>query len=204
MANCQGLPYTHKSQHMVHRNRPVNRSLASLCYKLLLEGCLCILCKQISLGIRGQYRIWFGLISFFCLITSTPYVAYSAPTVPDVDLRIIAQIETGGHSNPSHAKGDDGMSLGRLQVSRGMLRDFNAINQTHIKDSALFNEATNAHVAIWFLTTRIPQVLESKRIPVSKDSIILAYNGGFHRTPSKKARNYLKKYKRLENATYKS
>lgn len=117
-----------------------------------------------------------------------------------IDLSAISIIES--NSNPS-AIGDSGNSYGAFQIHRkGILADFNKINETNLSQKSLLKLDTSAHVAIWAFEERLPQLIRVvAKKPVTQRNLIIAWNCGIscldRKTLPKTTVAYLKKYQAI-------
>lgn len=120
----------------------------------------------------------------------------------EVSLDALAMIESS--NNPRAINRDEG-SYGLFQISPIALRDFNErVGVRHtVKD--LLVETTNAHIAIWMLEVRIPELLRYYKKPVNTRSILISYNCGItcldRKELPKTTKDYLTKYRRLTGET---
>jgi len=116
----------------------------------------------------------------------------------EMNLEAISMIESS--NNPKAVNRDEG-SYGLFQISPIALRDFN--EQVGVKHTVkdLMREETNAHIAIWMLQERLPQMLRYYKKDVSTRNLIIAWNCGITCLDRKKlpktTLNYLSKYRRL-------
>ena len=123
--------------------------------------------------------------------------AYSNPEI--IDLNAISLIESS--NNPRAVNAKNGGSYGIFQISPIALKDFNEeVGSKHtIKD--LFREETNAHIAIWLLEVRIPQLLVAANKPVTTKNLIIGWNCGIscldRKELPKTTKDYLAKYRRI-------
>lgn len=116
----------------------------------------------------------------------------------EMNLDALAMIESS--NNPKAVNRDEG-SYGLFQISPIALRDFN--QQVGVKHTVkdLMRETTNAHIAIWLLEVRIPELLKHYKKPITTRSVLISFNCGVGCLDRKKlpktTRDYLAKYRRL-------
>lgn len=92
-----------------------------------------------------------------------------------IDMHKIMMIESSG--NPlAHNKRDD--SRGLYQITPACLADFNAWHKKKYSMDDMWDPVINREVAEWYLTQRIPAMLEHYEKPVTVESVIFAYNAG--------------------------
>ena len=109
----------------------------------------------------------------------------------------IIRIESSGRS---HVISQDGFSsIGLMQVSPCVLKEYNQYKKTNYTTKDLFNKEINVKIGTWYLTKRIPQMLRHYKTPVTTDNIIIAYNAGIKNAVSGRVpritKAYLKKYR---------
>lgn len=138
-----------------------------------------------------------GILAGFVLGLSDQLFA-QLPDYTTLNLDILAQIESG--NRPGAVNKDEG-SFGLFQISPIALKDFNQQVGSSLTMKDMLREEKNAHVAIWLLEVRIPQLLEHAKKPVTKRNLIIGYNCGVscldRPTLPKTTQNYLIKYRRL-------
>ena len=116
----------------------------------------------------------------------------------NVHLPTIAIIESGG--NP-RAIGDGGRALGRFQLHKGVVEDYNRRHNTRISHKMAYDSEVSRRVADWYLNREIPRLLRHFRLPDTVQNRLWAYNAGIKsvlkgRMPSV-TKMYLKKYFRI-------
>ncbi len=115
-----------------------------------------------------------------------------------LSVALIIMIESGG--NPM---AQNGLAKGLMQITPVVLADYNSFHIKKVKDVELFNERINREIGTWYLTKRIPQLLEHYKHPQTIKNILIAYNAGIKyvgRSDDKlprEARNYITKYEML-------
>lgn len=148
--------------------------------------------------IQSYCKTLAGAMLFAVLLTVRQHDC-QAQSIPEVNLSIIAQIESSGRAS---AVGDGGKSLGKFQLSSAVFSDYNKANKTRLNArSCALDALCSEAVADWYLHTRIPQMLSAYKVPVTVSNILVAYNAGIKsaklgRIPPV-TKNYLIKYKRL-------
>jgi len=138
---------------------------------------------------RGDYISLKLATCFFFIV----FCFYSCvPAFPQsVDISIIESIESNGNDSAVSDRG----AYGAFQITKIALADFNRQNKTNIKFSQLRDKELSAHIAIWLLEVRAPQLLKEK------DSIrnrLISYNCGAScvgKKLPKETRNYINHYK---------
>jgi soluble lytic murein transglycosylase-like protein len=104
-------------------------------------------------------------------------VSFAGVARAEIDMNIIAQIESSGNPNAVSFRGAK-YGRGIYQVSEICLKEYNSFNRTDIKPDKLFNPETCYMVAYWYLHKRIPQMLRHYQKPVTLDNILISYNAG--------------------------
>lgn len=139
---------------------------------------------------RG-FRVFVGLV----ILCSQCIAVYAGA---EVSLDALAMIESS--NNPRAINRDEG-SFGLFQISPIALKDFNEQVGSKLTMKDMMREEKNAHVAIWLLEVRIPELLEHFKKPQSLRNKIVAYNCGIgcldRKELPKTTRDYLAKYRRL-------
>ena len=115
-----------------------------------------------------------------------------------IDLSIIAKIES---TNNVLAYNKTSGAVGLYQITSIVLKDYNIINKTNYTKQDLFNPSINKNIALWYINKRIPQILKSKNIPLTKENILIAYNCGHScigKPLKKETSQYILKYSQYE------
>jgi soluble lytic murein transglycosylase-like protein len=127
--------------------------------------------------------------------------AFTGMARADIDMSIIAKIESSGNPNAVSFRGEK-YGRGLYQISEAVLKEYNSFNRTDIKPDELFNPETCYKVAYWYLHKRIPQMLRYYQKPVTLNNILISYNAGILYTIKEKiptqTNQYIKKYKSLK------
>lgn len=122
--------------------------------------------------------------------------AYSNPEI--IDLNAISLIESS--NNPRAINKDEG-SFGLFQISPVALKEFNQRVGANLTMKDMLREEKNAHVAIWLLEVRIPELLAFYKKPQTLKNTIVAYNCGIscldRKELPKTTKEYLAKYRRI-------
>ena len=156
--------------------------------------------KRILAAIRrairyGRVAIFFAL--FLAVITSSRGRVAHAEIAPQIDLHAIAMIESSGNPKAVGLSGDSGL----FQITPVLLKEYNALTHSSVRQDALFNPGVSRKIADWYLHKRIPQRLRHFKKPVTVRNIIIAWNAGIKcvkkggRIPRITAQ-FLKKYER--------
>ena len=88
---------------------------------------------------------------------------------------------------------------GLMQITPVVLSDYNKRNHANLSHSQLFSESINKHVGTWYLTVRIPELLQAKHKPVTLENVLICWCQGIKHVskPSKQAKAYIKRYAEL-------
>ncbi|MBX4189749.1 transglycosylase SLT domain-containing protein [Candidatus Parcubacteria bacterium] len=138
-----------------------------------------------------------GLVSLFTLPDITySQVTANCPNSCAISLPVIASLES---SNRPRVIGDGGRALGLFQLHSGVVSDFNSAHKTSYQHQDALNREIAQKIAHWYLETRIPQILKSKKLPVSTENVLTCWNAGCGRVknPPLLTQEYIKKYKKL-------
>lgn len=96
------------------------------------------------------------------------------PTTYAIDYIQVKIIE-GNKSNSVSVAG----AVGNMQIMPVSLDDWNEQNSNQqYSMSDMTNEAKNIKVGKWMLEKRIPEILNSKKVPLTINHILIAYNWG--------------------------
>lgn len=122
--------------------------------------------------------------------------AYSNPEI--IDLNAISFIESS--NNPRAINKDEG-SFGLFQISPVALKEFNQRVGANLTMKDMLREEKNAHVAIWLLEVRIPELLAFYKKPLTVKNQIISFNCGIscldRKELPKTTKDYLAKYRRI-------
>jgi len=113
-----------------------------------------------------------------------------------VDLSIIEKIESN-----KNALADNGKARGCFQITAICLKDYNNFHKIKYTEKDLFNKTINEKIAFWYINIRIPQILKSKGLPISRENVLISYNCGHScigKTLPGETRQYLLKYNQYE------
>ena len=128
-----------------------------------------------------------------------------------INLEIIKKIESDGDPRAYNTRSQ---ASGLYQITPIVLRDFKEFvpflnwkpaamqKLTTLTVDDLFDPNINKLIAEWYLTIRIPQMLEHYKKPVTNRNILISYNAGIAYVVNDKPLpletvNYLKKYQAL-------
>ena len=133
------------------------------------------------------------------VITSLVCIADTAYSNPDIiDLNAISFIESS--NNPRAINKDEG-SFGLFQISPVALKEFNQRVGANLTMKDMLREEKNAHVAIWLLEVRIPELLAFYKKPLTVKNQIISFNCGIscldRKELPKTTKDYLAKYRRI-------
>ena len=133
------------------------------------------------------------------VITGLVCIADTAYSNPDIiDLNAISLIERS--NNPRAINKDEG-SFGLFQISPVALKECNQRVGANLTMKDMLREEKNAHVAIWLLEVRIPELLQHYKKPQTLKNTIVAYNCGIscldRKELPKTTKEYLAKYRRI-------
>jgi len=117
--------------------------------------------------------------------------------MPDIDFEKIMMIESSGNPKAYNKKSQ---ARGLYQITPIVLREWNQYHpRMKFKDNDLFNKQVNTHIAKWYLTERIPQMLKAYKLPLTIENILISYNAGISKTIKgkipKETQEYINKYK---------
>lgn len=92
-----------------------------------------------------------------------------------IDHLQVAVIESNNKSKAVSVKG----AFGNMQLMNVTIEDWNKMhpNEKYSLKQAL-NENVNVKIGKWMLEKRIPQILESKEVPLTINHILISYNWG--------------------------
>lgn len=124
----------------------------------------------------------------------------SCAQAQDVDMKIIAQIESSG--NPM-AYNKTSQARGLYQITPICLADYNQIHNVLIMEKSLFGLKTSYKVANWYMNTRIPQLLKHYKKADTLSNRLIAYNCGIScvdKPLPKETQGYINKYKKLSSS----
>ncbi len=105
-----------------------------------------------------------------------PFVIAVKPVSTDIDLSIIAVIESGGNKR-AHVRGADSRGLYQLRIDawtdsiKGLNKKYDFYNWKHV-------DRYSAEVADYYFHKRIPEMLRAHKIPVNYQTVIAAWNFG--------------------------
>ena len=136
-------------------------------------------------------RLWYILLALVIL----SFLILSVARGEEVDMSIIAQIESGG--NP-YAYNPKSGAVGLYQITPICLEEYYLDGLTM---ADMYNPQLSLKVANWYMNRRIPKMLKYYNIPDTIENRLFAYNAGIGKVikgiKPKETINYIKKYKRL-------
>lgn len=92
----------------------------------------------------------------------------------DINMHVIAKIESNNDPNAVSGKGAYGM----YQITQVCLDDYNVAHRTTWDVSDMFRPGLCYKVAVWYMEVRIPQMLRAFNMPITEESVIISYNWG--------------------------
>jgi hypothetical protein len=117
----------------------------------------------------------------------------------EVDLSIIAQIES---SNNPLAYNKRTQATGLYQITPICLKDYNSYHKgMEYALNEMFEPSKGYSVALWYLETRIPQLLKHYGKPDTLETRLISYNCGIgciDKPLPVETKNYIIKYHKLE------
>lgn len=111
-----------------------------------------------------------------------------------VDLEKIVSIESNGQPD---AFNPISKAVGAFQFTAICVRDFNQINDTKVKLTDMYDEAKAAHIAIWYLEERLPQLIKAAGYKDTINNRIIGWNCGVSclgKPLPRETLNYIRKY----------
>lgn len=114
-----------------------------------------------------------------------------------IDLEAIKHIESRGVADAFNPRTQ---AIGLYQITPVCLADFNRETGKNYsrKDLVLF--WVNQEIARWYFEKRIPEILKSRKKPVTVENLLISYNAGHtyvgKRLP-KETQNYIRQYRKL-------
>jgi hypothetical protein len=123
-----------------------------------------------------------------------------AEQIPAVDLEVIATIES---SNNPNAIGDGGKAIGLYQLHEGVILDWNKVHKQNLEwHICALDASCSKDMASWYMVIRIPQMLRSYGLPVTRDNVLTAWNmGAWSVKQGKIAKNYIAKYEEVTHVS---
>ncbi len=116
------------------------------------------------------------IVLLILLVVVVVAVAVQHAEGADVDLKVIAQIESGGHQWAHNSKTG---ATGMYQITPICLQDYAAFHpESHYVIDDMFSPRVAKKIANWYLSVRIPALLRHYGIPVTTRNICYAYNMG--------------------------
>ena len=138
-----------------------------------------------------EFSVFVGLV----ILCSQCVAVYAGA---EVSLDALAMIESS--NNPRAINRDEG-SYGLFQISPIALKDFNEQVGSKLTMDDMMREEKNAHVAIWLLEVRIPELLAFYKKPLTVKNQIISFNCGIscldRKELPKTTKDYLAKYRRI-------
>lgn len=108
-------------------------------------------------------------------------------------------VEMESSNNPLAYNLDTG-ATGLMQITEICLKDYNRYHSVKFTMKDMDLPGPNMEVGIWYMNTRIPQLLQSKGVPDTDITRLIAFNAGASVARSvwlkipKETRNYLIRY----------
>jgi soluble lytic murein transglycosylase-like protein len=114
------------------------------------------------------------------------------------DIDAIIQIESSGNTLEFNKATS---ATGLCQITPICLADYNQYHKHSYTMDEMFDPQKNMRVAEWYLSVRLPRLLECYRRPVTLENILIGYNAGVRHviegTLPDETRKYIAKYHRL-------
>jgi soluble lytic murein transglycosylase len=113
-----------------------------------------------------------------------------------IDMVRLSKIESSENPN-AYNKGSGARGL--VQITKPALDEWNQYHpESKYSQQQLFDPNVNMEVGTWYMTQRIPQMLQAYNIPITPDTMLWAYNVGIGRVragvkPTETV-NYINKY----------
>lgn len=115
-----------------------------------------------------------------------------------IDFQAIAELESS--NNPKAFNKKSG-AIGLFQITPVCLKDFNEQNKKKYTAEMLYSPYRNFEVANWYLTVRIPQMLEGLGLEITTQRILWAWNAGIwaviHDRMPNETRLFINKYNKI-------
>jgi len=89
----------------------------------------------------------------------------------------IEDVESSGNPLAESLKG----AVGLMQITKPALDDYNNAHNENVTMDDMTDASPNRKVGRWYASKRIPQMLQSYKIPVILDNLLWAYNAGISR-----------------------
>ncbi len=146
---------------------------------------------------RGGYILaWCGVICLAIFFISS---CAHAENTHDVDMSIIAQIESSNNPNAYNKRSG---AIGLCQVTPIVLADYdNTYNQKHDVEM-LYDKEFNLIVSDWYINFKVPSYLRHYGLKDTIENRLFAYNAGIGRVKRgimpTETKNYILKYNKLK------
>jgi len=144
-------------------------------------------------------------INYFIAITVALLVmwiifSFAGVARAEIDMNIIAQIESSGNPNAVSFRGAK-YGRGLYQVSEVALADFNRAHSSQVAPESLFDPEVGYRVAFWYIS-QIKRYLRHYGHEVTTNNILWAYSAGIGRVNQGimpgETKRYIEKYKRIK------
>lgn len=122
------------------------------------------------------------------------FVGGCQPAFCAVDLDRIATIES---SNDPNAYNPVSRAVGAFQFTAIAVRDFNRENGSKVALNDLYDEGKAAHLALWYMEIRLPELIKAAGYKDTVNNRLIAYNCGVSclgKPLPRETLNYIKKY----------
>ena len=119
-----------------------------------------------------------------------PHIILTTANNYNIDIEQVKYIES--LNNPKVTSHDG--AIGLMQITPIALKEWNLHNTEKYSRKDLFNPSINVKIGEWFLHDRIPEILETNKIPVTINHVLMSYNWGAYSVVKwyKKGGNYSK------------
>lgn len=191
-----------------HRKRP-NWEWCS-CSACQMEKIKAIEQRYLEMRKRRIIELFFFWVLVILMVIGVAIVAHASPmSSPEINLAIIADIESGGNPLAYNARSG---AVGKYQIMPIVIKEWNAryIKELYYLPKDMYNAVKSREVADWYLNARIPQLLRAYRLSDTLINRLACYNWGighvrhwvrrgsrWNELP-KETRNYIKRYLRKE------
>jgi len=120
-------------------------------------------------------------------------VIKTAHAEPVINMDVIHKIESSNGLDKS-AYVLDRYAIGKHQVSRGALQEYNERYGTKYTVKDLLDDEINYNIATWYANVRSLELLRAYHIPITRNNMLACYNIGIGNLIRKKEQQALQKY----------
>lgn len=166
---------------------------------MLKFPCGCELCREERFRMLKSKRVYiwalFGVLLGLVLLIVSSTLCHA----DDIDLGIIAQIESTGHPDAYNSHSG---AVGLCQITPIVLKEYDRQYSYKHMIEQLYDKDFNKKVAEWYINFKIPAYLRHYHIPDTTCNRLWAYNAGIGKVRKgiipEETKNYIAKYMRLE------